>query len=164
MVLYLSAILILPSSIFRGLESDDNVTIPSAAVAFAGIIYASSGIVNVGLYLITRPAVLDFLGNVLCNRRVTAGPSPGAAGDTPLEEYSRSSVEKGMYRRDDEARSPREAEEGVAGGWRRARSESNADGRGEGSSAYAVPRFAAHDRARVSEEMVPDNYSLNGEL
>jgi len=62
--------MILPSSIIRGIEMHDKtLVIPAAAVAFSGAVYACSGLVNVSLYVITRPAVFDFLLQVVWNRR-----------------------------------------------------------------------------------------------
>ncbi|KAG8872096.1 hypothetical protein FRB97_008024 [Tulasnella sp. 331] len=176
-------ILILPSSIFRGLE--DHHHIPSAAVAFSGIIYASSGIVNVGLYLITRPAVLEFLGNALCNRRTSSSSSsPSTAGNNATipttiinpassealveGEYARSSYEKGTYEMSPRSlrnpntpgslRSPRELEEGGSG-WRRERvgSAGTGGGRGEGgSSGYAGSGTGGHHHRPISDRVEED--------
>ncbi|KAG9030810.1 hypothetical protein FRB95_003502 [Tulasnella sp. JGI-2019a] len=177
-------LMILPSSVFRGLEltHGNNLTIPSAALAFSGIVYTMSGLVNVTLYLITRPAVFDFLGSVLCNRQVNRADDHDdreaqAARDSDDEtppESSRPSYEKAAIKKAEASEGVQygtnmdpcrdiETEEGVEPGRIRQRTQteaSHAEGKGEGPSSpgYAVPTMPVNDA--VSEN-VPSEYSLS---
>ncbi|KAG8984524.1 hypothetical protein FRB94_006666 [Tulasnella sp. JGI-2019a] len=73
-------VLIGPLSVTRWLQFTDKSKLPAAAVSFSGLLFASSGLVNVILYLISRPAVLRSLRKdkraVATGR--TIGPMPEA--------------------------------------------------------------------------------------
>ncbi|KAG8960483.1 hypothetical protein FRC03_006490 [Tulasnella sp. 419] len=74
-------ILILPMSVVRWIEptrSDGN-PIPSEWTAFAGIIFSSSGLVNVLLYMLTRPSLLPSWRS--CRRRRENSERRGSRGE-----------------------------------------------------------------------------------
>lgn len=120
--------------------------VPSALTAAAGVVYNMSGMVDVALYIITRPGIFAFLRGMLSR-------TPASATSATLVDDARSSLalELGSLRRSGEIRRGASNGGGLA-----LRDAGDADGGDEGSSGTRVPDRAA---SICGSERVPSEYS-----